>query len=637
MARTEKKFGQVNVAPAATYSTLVPSSANRRNIFINATATADDRLHLVTSSGTIGFTSAGDSATISLSAPSWAGGTFTSDSTSTDALAINPIGTRGIKTADATNGSENVYFTISPTVTNPVTFTDLGAGSAGTAAGSAPVALFYTLASPGSGGLLVKSPGASADERHISFTNMIKWASNNNNFVGATFSDRAYMSSQSGYNAPIVYQGVHSTKTVRASDSDGSPTNLGLPVIVYSGTNYSLANEAQVRALHREGAYYVVVTQNNYASSTVSGTGVSTMFKLYSYPESTTSFPSNWVGAIGYYNGLSIPTNEVIANFGLVDYNEVNGGFVCPSASIALTDPSMYFITVNSAGATLTSGSAITAAPAGFRLVDNSKYQTEYGLGYLTGVVSYPDAPTGVTVPATKFPTVSAKFSPNGKYIAVAYKRDYSGTGNTNSVVVVYTRQSNGTYLHTHSSGDKILFQPSHFDSMAWTPDSSGIITRSTDNKLYAWYPGITPTSISNYSFTYANAYPATPAFIASVTASGVSASYNAGNGTSRSTGISFFPDLTGATYLWSYPTISPTASSSSTTGTDQNGRIAVISPSATITATNYVNTVANGIPISANTVTQITGIVLEANERLEVDATTGARLNVNAYGVEIS
>lgn len=636
MPRTEKKFGQVNAAPAATYSTLVPSSANRRNVLINATATSADSLHIVTSSGTIGFTTASDTASITLSTPSWTGGTF-SETTSVDSLGINPIATRGLKTAVNTNGSTITYFTIAPTTTSPVTFTSLGAGSAGTASGSAPVALYYTLNAPGSGGLQVKSPGEAADERYISFTNMIKWASNNDNFVLAPFADRGYMSSQSGYNAPIAAQGVHSTKTVKASDADGTPTNYGLPVIVYSATSYSLADTSQVRALHREGAYYVVVTQHNYGSTTVSGSGVVNTFKLYSYPESTTTFPSSWVGAIGYYNGLSIPTTEVIANFGLADYNEVYGGFICPSASTTLTDPSMYFITVNSSGTTLTSGSSITTAPAGFRLVDNSKYATEFGLGYLTGSVTYPAAPTGVDVPVSKFPTVSAKFSPNGKYIAVAYKRDYSGTGNTNSVVVVYTRQSDGTYAHTHSSGNKVLYQPSHFDSMAWTPDSSGIITRSTDNKLYVWYPGIPPTSISGYSLTYSGGYPSTPAFIPAVTTSVASIAYNAGNGTSRSTGISFFTSLTGATYLWSYPSITPSASANSTTATDQNGRIAVISPSATVTATNYVNTVANGIPVAANTVTQITGIVLEANERLEVDATTGARLNVNAYGVEIS
>ena len=61
MARTEKKFGEVNAAPAATYSTLVPSSANRRNIIINATATAADNLHVVTSTGTIGSSSASNS------------------------------------------------------------------------------------------------------------------------------------------------------------------------------------------------------------------------------------------------------------------------------------------------------------------------------------------------------------------------------------------------------------------------------------------------------------------------------------------------------------------------------------------------------------------------------------------------
>ena len=636
MARTEKKFGQVNVAPAATYSTLVPASANRRNVLINATATASDNLHLVTSTGDITSTSSSPSVSIALAAPTWAGGTF-GTANSVDSLAINPIGTRGIKTENNNNGSQITYFTISPTTTNPVTFTSLGDGvNYQSNAGSVGPAHFYALCSPQSGGLMVLKAG-DAIARHKSFTNMVKWASNNDNYIFAPFSDPSNVSSQTGYNAGIVGYGVHSTRTAASGSSSGAPTNYGLPTIVYNATNYNLTNTSQTKALYRLGSYYTIMVQQSYSTSTVSGTGINAEFKLYSFPETTTNNPTNFVGALGYYNNLSMPTNEIIANFGLVDYNNVYGGFACPSGSIALTDANMYFITVNSSGTTLSSGAAITAAPAGFRLVDNSKYASEYGLGYLTGAVTYPSAPTGVTVPSSKMPTVSVKFSPNGKYIAVAYNRDYSSTGDTNSVVVVYTRQNNGTYAHTHSSGNKISFRPSHFDSMAWTPDSSGIVTRSTDDKLYVWYPGLTPTSVASYSITYSGGYPATPAFVPSVAASVASASYNAGNGTSRSTGISFFPTLTGATYLWSYPTITPSSASSATTTTDQNGRIATVIPSATVSANNYVNTIANGINIPANGVTQITGIVLEANERIEVDATTGARLNVNAYGVEIS
>lgn len=637
MARTEKKFGQVNVAPAATYSTLVPSSANRRNVLINATATASDNLHLVTSTGDITPTSSSPSVSIALAAPTWAGGTFSTQN-STDSLAINPIGTRGIKTENNNNGSQVTYFTIQPTTTDPVTFTSLGdAVNFQAAAGSVGTTQFYALCSPQANMAALVFKAGDTIGRYKAYTNLFKWASNNDNYIFASFSDPQNMSSQTGYNPGIVGYGVHSTRTARSNTGSGAATNYGLPSIVYNGSTYNQTNSSQTRALHRLGSYYTIMTQNNYDGTNVSGAGVNAEFKVYSFAETTTVRPTNFVGAIGYYNNLSMPANEVIANFGLVDYNSVHGGFACASGSIALTDANMYFITVDSSGTTLSSGSAITAAPAGFRLVDNSKYATEYGLGYLTGAVTYPSAPTGVTVPSSKMPTVSVKFSPNGNYIAVAYDRDYSSTGDTNSVVVVYTRQNDGTYAHTHSSGDKILYRPSHFDSMAWTPDSSAIVTRSTDNKLYVWYPGLTPTSIAGYSFAYSGGYPATPAFVASVAGSAASASYNSGNGTNRSTGISFFPTLSGATYLWSYPSVTDNPSSGVTTTTDRNGRIATITPSATVTANNYVNTVANGIPVAANTVTQITGIVLEANERLEVDATTGSSLNVNAYGVEIS
>ena len=638
MARTEKKFGEVNAAPAATYSTLVPSSANRRNIIINATATAADNLHVVTSTGTIGSSSASNSVALSLATPSWAGGTFSSPTYTLDAVQVNPIGTRGMVTANNNNGSEIKYFTIAATTSNPVTFTDIGNGtnyqSTWGAAGSSH---FYSFYSNVGSGEAIFPPGNSLVE-HTTYTNTIKWASNNDNFVVSPTMNPNAVANINGYNPGVIAHGKHSTRFVACSPASGtSVSNYGLPAIVHNATTYYLDQGSMVKALHRFGAYYVAAIQFQYYVTTTTGTGVNTGVKMYSYSEDVTAPPTNFVGAIGYYNNLAMPIAENIANFGLADYNNVYGGFVCPSASVALTDPNMYYITVNSSGTTLTSGSPITAAAAGFRLVDNSKYATEFGLGYLTGVVTYPSAPTGVTVPATKFPTTSVKFSPNGKYIAVAYKRDYSGSGDTNSVVVVYTRQSNGTYSHTHSSGNKISYQPSHFDSMAWTPDSSGIITRSTDNKLYAWYPGLTPSSGGAYALTFANGAPSTPAFLPAVAASTSSSAYTAGNAANRSTGISFFTSLTGATYLWSYPAVTINTTATLTASTDHRGRVATINPTATVTSSNYVNTVANGIAIPANTVTQITGIVLEANERLEVDATTGSRLNVNAYGVEIS
>jgi hypothetical protein len=54
-------------------------------------------------------------------------------------------------------------------------------------------------------------------------------------------------------------------------------------------------------------------------------------------------------------------------------------------------------------------------------------------------------------------------------------------------------------------------------------------------------------------------------------------------------------------------------------------------------TVNNYVGTVAQQIPLSLGNVTQVSGVVLEAGEKLSVQATTGSRADVAAYGVEIS
>ncbi len=141
-------------------------------------------------------------------------------------------------------------------------------------------------------------------------------------------------------------------------------------------------------------------------------------------------------------------------------------------------------------------------------------------------------------------------------------------------------------------------------------------------------------------SVTYSGVYPNTPAFGAQIDGSSSTSATGIGSGSSNG-GITFFTNQTGKVYGFVYP-VYPTVSMSGgsvlqQTASTHHGTHFNINASGTLSANNYVNTVTNGLPITANTVTQITGIVLEANERLEVDATTGGRLNVNAYGVEIS
>jgi hypothetical protein len=641
MARTEKKFGEVNLVPGSTYSTLVPSSANRRNVIVNATATSADNIHLVTSSGTISATVTSPAVSVSTTDPLLVGSW--NQTNTTDSVVISPSGTKGLHSDVNTNGSQVEYFTITPSATQ-LAFTSTGTNASAATSSWAYGAQngYYAFNNAGLGtGKGTLRPGETV-ARHRMFTNSIKWGVDEEYFLAAPHTDPSYITSAGGSNASVLTYGQFSTRLTKSASTQASttPTNYGIPVIVHNATSYTLTNTSQTRSLCKAGSYHVAGIHHEYTTTTTGGaTGVNTQVKMYSFADNNIIPPSIFVGALPYVNGLSMPVSEIFANFCLVDYNSVHGVFACPSGSIALTDANMYWVTVNSSGDTLSTTSPITTAVAGFRLVDNSTYATQYGLAHLSGAVTYPSAPTGVTVPSSKFPTVSVKFSPNGKYIAVAYDRDYSGTGDTNSVVVVYTRQSNGTYSHTHSSGSVVSYRPEHFDAMAWTPDNSGILVRATDNKVYVWYPGLNGSSTSAYTITYSGSYPSTPAFAPAITASGSTSAFNTNQVASaaRTVGIVLFPGLTGATYAWVYPSVTGITTQYTTGVNAVWGKIVRIAPSANVTATNYVNTVANGLPIPANSVTQISNIVLEANEKLEVDATTGSRMNVTAYGVEIS
>jgi hypothetical protein len=614
MARTEKKFGQVNVAPAATYSTLVPSSANRRNVLINVTAEADDTLHLVTSSGAISASVTGSSATIV--ANTLAISPATNNRPIIVHRAYNDNGTRAIHSTTTTSGSGTFFLTVSGT-TSGHTVTELGAIGVGT--NSAGPNLMMGLYRGSAVSRAAVSPAANRV-----YTKPVKFAANQDKFMFITADIPSTLNSQTGYDGKLFGVGTHSTLTLACQ------TTTVAPSATISGTTYSPSTSYHSRTLQVLNRNFVVGVQNSSTGSTISNNSA---ILLYSYPDSATLTSDTTVQARPVVTLGTMPTTTFIANYMLVDQNPVFGEFAVLNGTIALTDPALYPQT-NGSG----NGTAVGISSAGFRIVDNSKASQDGGLAYLTGGYTYPAAPTGVTVPSAEIPTVSVRFSPNGKYLAVAYDRDYSSTGDTNSVVVIYTRQSNGTYLHTYSSGNKIEFRPEHFDSMVWTPDSAGIVVRGSDTKIYTWYPGVTGSGTSYLSVTHSGAYPNTPAFGAPITGNSSTAAIAVGS--SSNAGITFFTSQTGKVHGLVYPIYGPASgggTESQNSASTFHGTHFNITAQGTSSATNYVNTVTNGLPITANTVTQITGIVLEANERLEVDATTGGRLNVNAYGVEIS
>ena len=623
MARTEKKFGQVNVAPAATYSTLVPSSANRRNVLINVTAEAADTLHLVTSSGEISSSAASPSVTAT-------GATLgltpiTSNRETLITRAYNDIGTRTIYSCVLSgntpkDGSGTFFSTVVGTASGH-SITELGTAPVGTTGNNAGpnlmVGMYYATS-------VARATVAPASTRV--YTKPIKFAQDQDKFMFITGGTPSQLNSQTGNDGKLFGVGTHSTRDVWCQAS------IPAPASTISGVTITPSTSFHSRTVQRLNRNFVVGVQSTESGSTISSNSI---ILMYSYPDSSTRTTDTAVQARASITTGTMPTTTFIANYMLVDQNQVHGEFAVLNGTIALTDPALFCVT-NGSG----TGTAVGISSAGFRIVDNSKAGQDAGLAYLTGGYTYPAAPTGVTVPSAEIPTVSVRFSPNGRYLAVAYDRDYSSTGDTNSVVVIYTRQPNGTYLHTHSSGNKISYRPEHFDAMVWTPDSAGVIVRGTDNKIYAWYPGVAGTGLSYLSVTYSGVYPNTPAFGAQIDGSSSTSAIAIGSGSSNG-GITFFTNQTGKVYGFVYPIYGTASMSGSVvlqaTSSIHHGTHFNIGVAGAVSANNYVNTVINGLPITANTVTQITGIVLEANERLEVDATTGGRLNVNAYGVEIS
>ena len=51
----------------------------------------------------------------------------------------------------------------------------------------------------------------------------------------------------------------------------------------------------------------------------------------------------------------------------------------------------------------------------------------------------------------------------------------------------------------------------------------------------------------------------------------------------------------------------------------------------------NYINTIAQSVPVTLGSVTQLSNIVVEPNERIYLEANTSNAVDIVAYGVEIT
>lgn len=640
MPRTEKRFGVVNQPASTAVEELVPSAATTRNLLINATARS--------------------AAVISAAVYS---GAFSNDATGT--IAVSP----GSASINASNASTITAQALS-------VFSPLGKGALSNA--------FVWVAGTTSGLLAVDQNTGSVkyyNQNYTAHTTTNYWRGRLANIVG--FKAACSGSVVTGSELPKLnncYVAVSDTKAIgiaanlstsATANSDmfdavtinhtvgtsitESSDNVG--EVGYQGTGQSGRHGAAAYAL-QDGVGYLMHVGTDYVYQNTAGrTGLG----IYIYSNSSTAFQKRaYWDCDGTANKVS---GYALAYFVASDYNSTHGVFAFsqPSTTTLWSGISPTSSTSWPAGYALPS----EAAPAGFRIVSNAG-TTEPDTNFLTGSITYPAAPTGVDVPALSvncmFQVCSVKFSPEGGRVAVAYSRNYSGTGNTNSVVVVYTRQNDGTWTHTASSGSAIRYMPSNPDCMSWSPDggyiaiaansSTSASVSATQTESYfidVWAVGGGSSVIDNStisSWTVASSkYPDFTQYTSpkTGTASVGSATINAnvitggtGGGNNYSVrSVRLLSDSSGKLGN-PFATIDSTVLSSShrlLQGFVMQGAGTVGTSGQP--ATNYVTSVISDLSLTAGQTSQVSNIVLGSGERLYVSSSTSNSVDISAHGVE--
>jgi hypothetical protein len=335
------------------------------------------------------------------------------------------------------------------------------------------------------------------------------------------------------------------------------------------------------------------------------------------------------------------------------DYNSVYPlyAFSHPTATSA---DNFWYGQVSASASTNIGSVTLPADPsnAGFRLVDTSSTTSANIRKIFDGTITYPAAPTGVNVPSdhSKNQVASLKFSPNGKYLAVAYRRSGDITSSSDAVVVIYSRQNDGSYTYSTNSGTNITRSPKTTDSMAWTADSGGIIVLndtsvSNQYRVQLWKTGLdSESSISQSLVTsWTDNWTKSPPAKSLISPSSRSAKLGTFSGDIVSTYSTAF---NGAAFLLSYPLpLGDTLISTvpTRTGGNDSGSSNVIFQT-TIngsigsgTYPGYVNTFVSELPNLSGSLTQVSNIVVSPGESLHVESSTGDSVDISASGVEIT
>ena len=641
MPRTEKRFGVVNQPASTAVEELVPSAATTRNLLINATARSAAVIAAAVYSGAF---SNDANANVSVSPGS-------------ASINMSNASTLTVQTLDG------MFKLGKGTLSNVFVWTT-GATSGLLAVDQSSLSSKYSTQN------FTSHTGAnywrSSLDNEVGFKqqnsgqggNAAERGKFNNGYVAVSETKAIGIAGNVGTSATAdsdMFDAVTITHTVGTSITEGA-NNVGQTALQGTGATNG-AHHAGAYAL-QDGVGYLLHAGTDFVyEDTASRVGLG----IYIYSNSSTAFEKRafWNCDGGASDKVS---GYALAYFVASDYNSTHQVFAFsqPSTTTAWSNISPTSSTSFPAGYALPSA----GAPAGFRIVSNSG-TTEPDTNFLTGEITYPSAPTGVNVPTTidsnyLGPVVSIKFSPEGNRVAVAYCRNYSGTGNTNSVVVVYTRQNDGSWTHTASSGSAIRYMPDNPDCMAWSPDggliaiaansstNTSTIPSATSYFIDVWAVGGGSSVIDNSAITsWTVAASKYPDFIPYTSPkSGTSAigstTINANTITGGSAANNY--TLRCAVAFASSTTIAPTVAASidgvTLTSSHRSLQGYVMQASGTVgtsgqPATNYVTSVISDLPLAAGQTSQVSNIVLGSGERLYVSSSTSNSVDISAHGVE--
>lgn len=638
MARTEKKFGTANQVSSTQVTTLVAPSANRKNVIINAAGRGTGTLDIAVTSG---------NGTMTLGAPTSTTSAVTTTSrtpfvTSLSTTTYNPDGNSGWKNGIAFNkeltraawpglGNNNQ---VAGAVVNPSTgaLTSIAANQyLGTGNSSITYLLngyFQSDPMPGSNNMKIfGTEGVSNDNASSGNPGQTLWIGLGRARYNAISSSTNYKQYVGSY---LNASGSWTSYTYGSYDSvNGNTYNRNVAfVTIPNHPNPAIA----------KGMYEIYEPEAGYGGTTA----------VNFQPGYGGSNPSGGTYAYISTNGPS--SNNLITGvtsnvFPFTYNNQLDHWAISLSTNGSSHGNSWG---TNTAAGTHTMTAVIPAQNPGFRITQD----TSNGVGtaiipFFSGTDKTPALPTGVNVPASvNQPLKSIKFSPDGTKLAVAYNRDYTGPGIAESVVVIYTwNPANTTWEHTHSSGSALPYRPYNNDCMVWAGDSSLLAIAGTDGVVRMWGPGLTASGSKVTA-----AISSGPA-MTSLLSGGISSPV-----THASTFTGSLNAGTGLTVNASHPgswvrelVYAPTAGSpykfvailvhESTVALTSGDHTTVVNgvTTANVSVNNYVSSVASNLPIVDGNVTQISGVVLEANEGLAVEASVSGIVDVNAYGVEIS